>query len=160
MYKYVTAHATNRKKLEIRLFNMSDVLIEHLCKIVLHSNDRSNDVNGWIESISSRLSRASKYTSKSSVDREFYEMSLFASFPVDNMDAEATLEDWNEDLERVGYSKVSEDYIQSISTNFYKACSEIMSMCIKVLISKDHVRDMKFFNNIIRTALYNNNLDV
>lgn len=160
MFRYVTAQATNRKKLELRLFNMSDVLIEHLCKIALHKEDRSTDVNGWIESVSSGLSRASKYEVKSSVDGEFYEMSLFASFPVSAIDAEAILEDWNEDLTKAGYDSVDEDYIHSISSNFYKVCSYLMIECINLFLSKERSKDMKFFNNLVRDAFYKNGFDL
>lgn len=160
MYKYVTAQATNRKKIEQRFYNMSDILIEHLCKIALHNKDRSEYINGWIESVSSRLSRASKYEIKSSVDSEFYEMSLFASFPVSPIDAEAILEDWNEDLVKVGYNSVNDEYIHNISSNFYNVCFGVMSSCLDLFVKKNHIRDMKYFNEVIRSSFKENGFDI
>lgn len=160
MFKYVTAQATSRNKLALRMYNMSDILMEHLCKLMLHNKDRQNDVNGWIESVSSRLSRASRYDTKSSVDEDFYEMSLFASFPVSAMDAEAILEDWNDELVADGYPHVNEKDIHTVSSNFYEACSYIMSECVALFMSKNHDRDMKYFNNMIRKAFSDNGVDL
>lgn len=160
MYKYVTAQATSRNKLALRMYNMSDILMEHLCKLMLHNKDRQNDVNGWIESVSSRLSRASRYDTKSSVDEDFYEMSLFASFPVSAMDAEAILEDWNDDLVTDGYPSVDEEQIRSVSDSFYEVCSYIMSECVALFMGKNHDRDMKYFNNMIRKAFSDNGVDL
>lgn len=160
MHEYVASQATNKKKLELRLYNMSDVLIENLCKIALHYKDKYDDINGWIERISSRLSIASKYETKSFATFEFYEMSLFASFPVSIIDAEAILEDWNDDLAEIGYMKIDEEEIQSMSSNFYTVCSDILSTCINILLSKNHTKDMKFFNKVIRRSFIKNHFHI
>lgn len=142
------------------MYDMSDILIEHLCKLMLHYKDRQNDVNGWIESISSRLSRVSKFETKSSVSKKYFEMSLFASFPVSKSDAEGILMDWNDDLSMIGYDKLSEQYIESVSQQFYNVCSYIVSTCIQVFTSKNHNKDMKYFNEVIRKAFSDNGVNL
>lgn len=160
MYKYVTSQAINKKKFERRMYDMSDILMEHLCKLMLHYKDRPNDVNGWIENISSRLYRVSKFETKSLVRKKYFEMSLFASFPVSKSDTVGILLDWNDDLSMFGYDKLSEDYVESVGESFYKVCSDIVSTCITLFTSKNHDRDMKYFNNMIRKAFSDNGVDL
>ena len=160
MYKYVTSQAINKKKFERRMYDMSDIIMEHLCKLMLHYKDRQNDVNGWIEGISSRLSRVSKFETKGSVRKKYFELSLFASFPVSKSDAEGILLDWNDDLSMIGYDKLSEDYVESVSESFYEVCSDIVSTCITLFTSKSHDKDMKYFNEVIRKAFSDNGVDL
>lgn len=156
MFRYVTAQVTNQKELDLRLLSMSDTIIKPLCKVALYINDHSSDANGWIESASSALSRASKYEVQSSVDGKFYEMSLFASFPISAADSEGILEDWNQELNRIGYPVKSNSYIHDMGEPFYKVCSELVSISIDIFLSKNHYRNMKYFNKTIRTLFLKN----
>lgn len=113
MYKYVTSQSINKKKFERRMYDMSDILIEHLCK-------------------------------------------MFASFPVSKSDAEGILLDCNDDLSVVGYDKLPEEYIESVSNAFYRVCSNIVSICLQVLTSKNHIKYMKYFNEVVRKAFSDN----
>lgn len=150
MYKYVRAQALDKDRLKKRLGAMSGTILEHVCKLVLYRDYRPNDINGWVNSIGQRLGWAYKSRCKSSVNADFYIMSVFGEFPVDAMDAESILEEWKEKLVEIGYPYMDDEDVDALAPLLLSVCDGLVNEMLPYLMSKKNNEFNKsFFNNLV-----------
>lgn len=157
MYRYVRAQALDKDKLKKRLSAMSGTILEHIVKLTLYRDVRQNDVNDWVNSAGQRLAWAYKSRCKSSVRSDFYVMSVFGEFPVDWMDAESILEEWEEKLVNIGYPRMDDNDVDACAPLLLGVCNDIIDKTMPYLMSKKNNQyDKSYFNEIVRKCFKEN----
>lgn len=64
MKRYISAMSTDRNRAKYTLSSYSGIILEHIIKLLVYSDIRPNDVDGWISTIANWIHRADSITLK------------------------------------------------------------------------------------------------
>lgn len=153
MLRCLQAMSVDKKRILQRMNASSDTLIEHIVKVVLYSNYRQNDVNGWKKTCARILEKTSTYNSKTArLTKKDYYYNQFGAFPSDRTDAKGVLWDVYEDLTKAEYPELNYESIPEQALTLYTVCSYIRDKCLDVYTSKDKDKGYAFYRAIVDNA--------
>lgn len=64
MKRYISAMSSDRNKVKYMLTSYSGIIMEHIIKLLVYSDIRPNDVDGWISTIANWIHKADDVTLK------------------------------------------------------------------------------------------------
>ena len=148
---YVRAMSMEKEKAKKQISSFSDIVMEHLIKLLMYSDIRPNDIDGWIKSVANWISRADNITIKPSAKKlkeEDIMSSLFSCMGDDVRDYERALYSFLADNHSGKYNhEGKESYPEfevtpEASESLMNLCNDVIDVTMPLLIDKqDHSKD-------------------